>query len=330
MDLIELYQKNEFATVIEEWKVNQHQLSTDSDLAFVVAASHFRLGNFVDACKICEELEGVLGGNANFLAMYAAILRRLMLHKRAEEIFEKAIEIDSEAKDVRNNYSNLLIDLKRYDEAKAILEKLVEENPEYFDARENLKRLEEKMNEKQMITDEQKEMMKEKKDFGDPLDEAFELSEVTQCGSKVGSVTAAVENLLPDAQQGELEQADLELIELAAKLIKEKQFNGSLEMLEKLRKRRGIHSSLYQKACEAYIGLENYREAEIMGLISFIQGDTSIANSLNLASLAAMRKDQLMASFWLTKARNIEESNELLLQCTTLLFRGKAKKICLS
>ena len=88
-------------------------------------------------------------------------------------------------------------------------------------------------------------------------------------------------------------------------MIKQSQFNGALEILEKLRRRRGTHTSLYQKACEANIGLENYKDAEVHGLIAHIQGDRSMSNVLNLASLSAMRKDQLMASYWLMEARKL-------------------------
>ena len=44
MNLIELYENNEFSKVIKEWETNQYQISTDSDVGFIVAASQFRLG----------------------------------------------------------------------------------------------------------------------------------------------------------------------------------------------------------------------------------------------------------------------------------------------
>lgn len=324
MNLIELYENNEFSKVIKEWDTNQYQISTDSDVGFIVAASQFRLGNFEQACKICEDLEGVLGSNANFLALYAAILRRLMLLQRAEEVFEMALSIDPKAEDVRNNYSNLLIDLERYDEAEAILKRLIDERPGYDDAKTNLMRCQE------LKSARKEKQEKKEKDadsaFGDPLDKAFEIGEVTQCGSKPGSLTATVENLLPDASKSDMEEADVEMLELASKQIKAQQFNGALELLGKLRERRGMHSSLYQKASEALIGLEKYREAEIYGLITHLQGEKTIANLLNLASLSAMRKDQHMANYWLMEAKKVDSENELYIQCRELLFpEGKAR-----
>ena len=104
--LIELFENNQYGSIVSEWEEKQYQVSTDPEAAYVVAAAHFRLGNYENACGICEELEGALNNNANFLSMYAAILRRLMLHERAEVVFKQALEISPDAKDVRNNYTN--------------------------------------------------------------------------------------------------------------------------------------------------------------------------------------------------------------------------------
>ena len=156
--------------------------------------------------------------------------------------------------------------------------------------------------------------------FADPLDQAFEVSEVIQCGSKVGNITAQIENLLPEPKRTELEEADRELMELASKQIKTSQFKGALQILNKLRKRRGINAAVYQKASEAKIGMKDYLEAEIYALMAYQNGEKTIANLLNLASLAAMRKDQLMAGRWLKEAKKIDADNELYKQCKELLF----------
>ena len=81
--------------------------------------------------------------------MYAAILRRLSLFERAEHKFKEALKIDPTAKDVRNNYTNLLIDQGRLTEAKEILEALVKQDPDYSDAHNNLERVKELLIEKE-------------------------------------------------------------------------------------------------------------------------------------------------------------------------------------
>ena len=220
------------------------------------------------------------------------------------------------------------MDLERYEEAESLLKRLIDEHPGYEDAKTNLIRCQELISAEKAKKDKiiENPTIEGDSAFGDPLDKAFEIAEVTQCGSKPGSLTATVENLLPDASKSDMEEADVEMLELASKQIKAQQFNGALELLGKLRERRGLHSSLYQKASEALIGLEKYREAEIYGLISNLQGEKTIANLLNLASLSAMRKDQHMANYWLMEAKKIDGNNDLYIQCRELLFpEGKAR-----
>ena len=255
--------------------------------------------------------------------MYAAILRRLTLFSKAEEMFLKALKIDSKAKDVRNNYSNLLIDQKRFDDAREVLKKLTKEFPDYVDAKVNLTRLED------IVAEHSKSLSVEASEdqiFGDPLDQAFEVSEVIQCGSKVGKITAALDSILPEPVEQDFEDADLEMLKIANKQIKTKQYNGALELLSKIRKRKGIHSTLYKASSEAMIGLEKFDKAEIFAINAYINGDKSISNLLNLASLSALRKDQLMARHWLIEAKNIDAENELFIQAKSLLFpEGKAR-----
>ena len=128
-----------------------------------------------------------------------------------------------------------------------------------------------------------------------------------------------------NTDHGILEKADHELIMLATKQIGEKQYRGACEILEKVRRRRGINSTSYKLASDAYIGIENFKEAEIMALTAFINGEKTVANCVNLASLAAMRKDQLMARFWLPATR-IDKSDENINKCKELLFpQNKAR-----
>ena len=133
--------------------------------------------------------------------------------------------------------------------------------------------------------------------------------------------------MLPTPSQGELEQADLELLQLAEKQIKTKQYHGALDILDKIRKRQKSNSTLYKVASDSLIGLERFGKAEILALCAYINGDKSIANFLNLASLSAMRKDQLMASHWLNEAKKIDENNKHFLQSKELLFpQGSARE----
>ena len=124
----------------------------------------------------------------------------------------------------------------------------------------------------------------------------------------------------------EVEFQELE-IQLAEKQIKTKQYHGALDILDKIRKRQKSNSTLYKVASDSLIGLERFGKAEILALCAYINGDKSIANFLNLASLSAMRKDQLMASHWLNEAKKIDENNKHFLQSKELLFpQGSARE----
>ena len=323
MDLLREFETGNYSKIVNTWTDSDNQLASDPEAAYIVAAAHFRLGNYETAAGFCEGLQGSFSNNVNFLAMYAAILRRLTLFSKAEEMFLRALKIDSKAKDVRNNYSNLLIDQKRFDDAREVLKKLTNEFPDYVDAKVNLTRLED------IVAEHSKSLSVEASEdqiFGDPLDQAFEVSEVIQCGSKVGKITAALDSILPEPVEQDFEDADLEMLKIANKQIKTKQYNGALELLSKIRKRKGIHSTLYKASSEAMIGLEKFDKAEIFAINAYINGDKSISNLLNLASLSALRKDQLMARHWLIEAKNIDAENELFLQAKSLLFpEGKAR-----
>ena len=117
------------------------------------------------------------------------------------------------------------------------------------------------------------------------------------------------------------------MLKLAADQIKNKQFRGALNLLSTLREKVGTYSSLYKTSSDALIGLEKYKDAEINALLAHINGENSIANYINLASLAAMRKDQLMAKKWLSFAEKLDKGNELVVQCKELLFpHGKSRE----
>ena len=220
MSLLEAFRSGNYSKVINEWEKGQYQVKADPDEAYIAAASLFRIGNNEEACSICNELEGIHSNNPHFLSMYAAIERRMGMLQKAEELFKRALKIEPRAKEIKNNYSNLLIDQGKYDEAIKTLKEILSEEPDYEDAKLNLKRALESA-ELNKITINEVETKTEQDTFADPIDEAFKLEEVIQCGSKVGSATAALTLLDENTDHGILEKADHELIMLATKQIGE-------------------------------------------------------------------------------------------------------------
>ena len=320
MNLQAIFERGNYSEVIDKWDGNQFQASNDPNSAFILAAAHFRLGNLDKAREVCELIEGPFANNSSFLSMYAAILRRSNLLLRAEEIFKRALSIDPESKEIENNYSNLLIDQGKYDEAIALLNQIVKKHPGYTDAKTNLFRAEAIKQEKLENTLKVEETTDTENIFGDPLDQAFNADEVNRVGGKIGSVTATVGEILSTDEKKDIEEAELEMLRLATDQIKDKQFFGALNILNKLRKQVGSYSAIYKAASDAYIGLERFRDAEINALTAYINEEKTIANFVNLASLAAMRKDQLMAMKWINEAEKLDKNNEMVVQCKKLLF----------
>ena len=176
MNLLSIFEKGNYSEVVEQWDSNQFQVSSDPNAAFIVAASHFRLGSIDKAREICEAIEGPLGNNPSFLSMYAAILRRSNLLTRAEEVFVKALEISPDSKEIENNYSNLLIDQGNYEKAIELLNKILHQHPNYTDAQANLKRAEAIQLEQEALNrkpDGNQQSITTADDFGDPLEQAF-------------------------------------------------------------------------------------------------------------------------------------------------------------
>ncbi len=318
LDLQLNFEAGKYGDIVREWEVQDQQIASDPEVAFVVAASFFRLGNYEKALSMCEQIEGPFQNHSNFLAMFAAILRRQGLFERAEVIFKRALEIEPGSESVRNNFSNLLIDQKRFEEAEKLLASLIKENPNYEDAKRNMNRLVE------LKANELKELKKLSSEelpiFNDPLDAAFKVDEVVKCGAEVGNETASLLEIIRKPNNSELEQADLEMLQLANKQVETKQYKGALELCSKVRSRRGVLPTLYKIASDAYIGLENFSKAEVMALMALDLGEQSVANYINLSSLAAMRKDQMMARHWLEKARLIDKNDQAVKQGEQLLF----------
>ena len=331
MHLLEIFEKGNYSEVINYWDQQQFQISQDPDSAFIAAASHFRIGNLQKACEICELLEGPFSNNASFLSMYAVILRRLNLFTRAEEIFKQALSLDPDSKEIKNNYSNLLIDQKKYDQALDLLNQIISVAPDYNDAKLNLERCKLIMNESESIEKFKNESNQQDPNpndvFGDPLEQAFSTKEVSRLGGKIGQATASVHEILFSDGAKDVEQAELEMIRLATDMVNKKQYESAISILSEIRKKcEGLRAQTYKLASDAFIGLERFKDAEIFALIALQNNERTTSLYINLASFAAMRKDQVMAKYWLIEAEKIDPNNENLNQCKDLLFPGKKSR----
>ena len=82
----------------------------------------------------------------------------------------------------------------------------------------------------------------------------------------------------------------------------------------------GVDYRLYALAGEAYIRLQLFSDAENSLLIALALGCNTDAVYCNMASLASMRGDQLLALSWLEKLAAIDPKNENLQRVKAVLF----------
>ena len=134
MNLIHLFNQGKYSDIISVFDSRGFNLSSSPEDLQVLAAAYFRIGEFQKALHILRTLESSLSNKPDYLSLYATTLRRLGFLDEALTNFEKALALDSSNIQIKNNYSNLLIDLNKFHEAKVILDEILVEKPDYQDA----------------------------------------------------------------------------------------------------------------------------------------------------------------------------------------------------
>ena len=128
-ELSNLFEQRKFQSILERAQSDEISPANNPHASNIVAAALFQIGRFSDCLLWCEALSPSLSGNASFLSMYAVILRRLSLLTRSDEVFKKAMEIEPESREIKNNYSNLLIDQEKYNNAMELLDEIIKKHP---------------------------------------------------------------------------------------------------------------------------------------------------------------------------------------------------------
>ena len=89
--LQKLYELKNYSEVIKTWTDSLISPQQDPPSTYVVAASHFNLGNFLDASKLCSSIDGFYSTDINFLSMYAACLRSKVFTKNRKNFSAKRL-----------------------------------------------------------------------------------------------------------------------------------------------------------------------------------------------------------------------------------------------
>ena len=335
-ELAVLFEQRNFQAILDRAQRDEITPATNPNAANVVAAALFQIGRYSDCLLWCEGLSPSLHGDAGFISMHGAVLRRAGRLEEAEKVFVTGLKTHPTNAFLRNNFANLLIDLQDFDKAETILKSLLQENPDYEDAKANLNRLQfqRSLAESTPSSSESSapNLNPTEDHFVDPLEAAFTDEEVAIAGgvaAKQASENAnqshgggIKEDALPNrAVQKELEEA-LALARQTVDADPEQAIRDCTLLHNKL----GVQASIYEVAAEAYIKLQLFGDAETCLLVAHSLGSTESSVPLNLANLASMRGDQRLALQWLEQLARHQPDHPQLNAVTRTLFPNGAPK----
>ena len=314
--LISLFQAGRHFEVVQQADVLGLQPQLHPIPCQILAASCFQLAEYTRAGELLEQLEAALGDDRDFLSLYGANCRRLGQLDKAEKLLSRALKLNPDAAQVRNNYANLLIDLDRLSEAQAILEKLLQEDPNYKDAQVNLNRLQFRTQANISINAPDRSGGKKSTSSSvtwqpkDPLMLAFAEEEVRQAGAvnlpPLSQSAAALVSQLPKVQDS---QEAFEKLQLAARSVAEGNADFALQLCGAALENLGANATIYVNASDAYVLKERLIEAEICLLHALAIGGPATAHYLNLVSLASFRGDINLAQYYLDQAAGLDPSH---------------------
>ena len=320
-ELAQLFQQNEFEKICSYFNQPDGLKPSDDPIScHIYAASLFQLGNYSLCLELLNTLQSSMGDSIEFALLYGATLRRLGQSEEALSFFSKSISSFPNNIALLNNYSNLLIDLERFNEAETILSNILSIDPEYEDAKANFNRLKfsQQSNSTKVsrndsstsyLVDENSPPRLDNTYGLDPLLLAFDDQEVEQFGRlKKGQPTLNASDL-PNT---DVDKVSLDFLKLAQQSIAENEPKNALTLCSKAYKNIGPNPLLYSIVADAFISLALFTQAEIYTLMAMHLSHPTIKYYLNLANISCMRCDFKLANYYLDQASSINPNHEAL------------------
>ena len=292
--LQEIYNQGKYSEIIElfEKKENSY-LTNDANAQMILAAANFKLDRFSYCLQILENIEGVFSNDPHFFSLYGASYRRMGLTQEALKKFQIAINLSNNSDHrILNNYANLLLDTDQTDEAVLIWEKILKDDPSYEDAKINLEKARLKVN-SELENEENNSYQETIESLSDPLLAAFSEEEVKDDAARKKihkhKIPSEIQQLMP--QHTDIKQLVLEKDNLLQKCLSERNYNMGLKLTAELRDLGLPESLVYKYASDCFIGLKNFKDAEINLLHSLLLEPESTNSLVNLLSLCTMKGD---------------------------------------
>ena len=310
--LLSLFEQGRFQEIVQSIDRRSFSGVEAPLLTKIVAASYFQLGAHADALSLLKQVESCFVSDVDYLSLYGACLRRCGQLDDAKIQLQRALAIQGERFDVRNNFANLLIDLGDLDEAESILGKIIAENPGYGDAQVNLQRLKEQRNLQQLQSQAADASGQDDWQLADPLLLAFGDDEVQRTRPKPSDQSNAQPNLqsvLPPLKQ---QQVASDQLALALDAVVEGRHEFALKLCSEIHRSMPTSATLFECLSDAYIALQRFSEAEVCLLHALQLGARSFKLFANLTTLLCLRKDFALAQHYLAEAAALDASNSAL------------------
>ena len=238
------------------------------------------LGHNTEAKAIFDQLEGSFGDDPDFLNVFGIALRRERELAKAQEIYQRGIELNPDHPALLSNFGNLLIDLGHFKIAKTYLEKAIQLKPDHHDAKQNLARLERSLGQSNPDT--------------------------------MGSSNVVSESSYsrPDSINRD-EQAATDWLKLAANAQRNKNYEEAFAFAKKSIESQVDLGAAYKLAGEVLISLQRYQEAERALLYGLFFEEIDASAATNLAILSAMKGYNDLAKSFFNEALKLQPAHEL-------------------
>ena len=280
-----------------------------SDSSKIQAASYFQLGDFQKCYDILVELEKIYDNNSDYLSLYAACSRRLGLLEKSSQLFTLALSISPDSFSIKNNYANLLIDLREFDAAQKLLDEVLDAVPNYADAVQNKNRLEFVRTEQvQKVDVTPSEQVPNLLEFGDPLLLAFAADEVVRSSKRYKFKTNNSLNS-PNLPSPDSAKTAQDFLKAAYQSSSAGDYNFAIKLCSQALIQIGPQGLIYACVSDLYLNIGNFLQSEFSLLQAVSLDGPSPKRMLNLTTFASMRGDIKLAHKYLEIAASLDASN---------------------
>ena len=304
MYLHHLYSQAKYSEIISLDNSQKYNFSSSPHDSQILAAAYFRIGEFNKSLEILRTLESSLSGQPDYLSLYAAASRRLGFLNEALVLFEKALALDPSNNQIKNNYSNLLIDLRRFDDAKRILDQIITEMPDYQDALTNRNRLSQLQSSELPAKSTASNF-----ELDDPLFLAFSQDEVDYSNTRYfPKGRAKHQSGVVDLPSMPSKAVYDDYLNAARKALLENNYALAHKFCSQALSVNGPSVEIYDCVADIYFNQKNYLQAEIYTLNSIAIGSRSLKSFFNMATFASMKRDFKLATHYVDIAASIDQS----------------------